>query len=152
MSRHVRLSVVLRLREREEDAARANLATALAGHHRASAAHDRATERVAERLTDLTDVHLEGGPADRLITAARHLIGAGRQREAEARRVETAAHVLLDVRSRLSEASRRREVVERLRDRILAEERLAAARLEQAETNELASTRHAWRTIPEVDQ
>lgn len=152
MSRHVRLNVVLRLRELAEESARVDLAAALGRHLLATESHDRATQRLAERAAALTDVQRSGGPGDGLIAAARSLIGAGRQRDAEGQRVEAAAGVLLDARSRLAEASQRREVVERLRDRIVAEGRLAADRREAAEASELASAQHARRTILEADR
>lgn len=151
MSRHVRLNVVLRLRELAEESARVELAAGLDGHRVAIEAHKRATGRLTERAAALADVQLGGGPAHGLIAAAHGLIGAGRQRDAERERVAAAAKALLDARGRLAEANQRREVVERLRDRILAEERLAADRREGAEANELASARHAWRTILETE-
>ncbi len=152
MSRHLRLNVVLRLREMAEESSRVELATALQGHRLATEAHERANERMAERMTSLTETQLEGGPADGLIIAARSLLDAGRQRDVEEGNVAAAAIVLFDARSRLAEASRRREVVERLRDRILTEERLAADRRDVVEATELASARHAWRTILEADK
>lgn len=152
MSRHVRLDVVLRLREMAEESSRANLADALSGHLIATRSRDQAVQRLAERMSTLKDTQLGGGRADALIAAARSLLAAGRRRDAEEQRMQVAVSSLLDARARLAEASRRREVVERLRDRILAEERLASDRRDMLEAAELASARHAWRTILEADQ
>lgn len=152
MNRHVRLGVVLRLRELEEEAARAHLATALDAHRVAVRTCDETTERLAERSTILAEVQLDGGSADRLIAAARMLVLAEERREAAEGAVESAARVLLDRRGRLADASRRREAVERLRDRILAEEHLAADRREQAAANDLATTRHVWLAVMESDR
>jgi len=150
--RHVRLDVVLRLRELAEESARVELMTALNGHMRAIEAHHHATEKLSRQAAAMTDVQNGGGPADDLIAAARSLVVAGRLRDEVGQRVDAAADALLDARSRLAEARQRREVVERLRGRIMTEERLAADRRAGAEANEMASARHAWRLITEADR
>lgn len=152
MTRHVRLDVVLRLRELAEETARTAMATALERHLAANRALDLADARVAERAAKLTDAQLTGGTAEDLIAAARDLVLAGRRRADGVHAREIAGEEVLDARSRLAEASQRREVVERLRDRIAAEERLVADRRDAAEATELASVRHAWRGILESER
>lgn len=152
MKRHVRLGVVLRLREMEEEAARARLAAALDAHRSAVRSCDRATERLAEQAAALAEVQRGDGRADRLIDAARAMALAETRRAAAASAVESAAGVLMEQRDRLAEADRRREVVERLRDRIIAEERLADDRREQAAASDRATTRHAWLAVMEADR
>jgi flagellar export protein FliJ len=152
MNRRIKLGVVLRLRELEEEEARAELAAAVEAHRRAVTARDDTATELARRSMDLTEIQLQPGASDRLIGAARALLAAGERREHANVAVKSAADMLMNRRGRLAEVSRRREVVERLRDRILAEERLAEDRLEQAVANEMATTRHVWLAVMEADR
>lgn len=154
MSAGFRLGIVLRLRELAEDVARADLARAIQGHRlalealrrsqaAASAERDRAAElqRSAGRPG--------GSPIGELGEAIASVEWAERQRIAAEEQVMTAAGALLESRGRLAEASRRRQVVERLRDRLVADERLRRRRHEDAVLNGIASDRHAWSALEE---
>ncbi len=152
MSRHLRLGVVLRLREMEEEAARTRLAGALQTHRLALGSHDEAVGWLAERSVALAAVQLDGGWAERLIASARALALAGERCAVASLAVETAAEALVTRRQELAGAARRRQVVERLRDRIASEERLATHRSEQAAASERTTARHAWLAIMERDR
>ena len=143
MSGTFRLGVVLRLREMAEDAARARLATAVGGHREAT-----------ERLIELTVA--EGASMARLVTMGEAGAQAGELRAARAgveaaeeatargrRKLETASEILMQARSSLAEASKRREVVERLRDRMHAAEAQEAQHREDNLLSEIAGVRHA---------
>lgn len=154
MSTGFRLGVVLRLRELAEDAAQADLARALLVHRSALDALRRShgaalVER--ERATALQRASGHGGatPAGELADAIASVEMAEEAIVTGDARVVVAAGGLLESRGRLAEASRRREVVERLRDRTAAAERLRLQRREDATLNEIASTRHAWAMLEE---
>jgi flagellar export protein FliJ len=154
MSTGFRLGVVLRLRELAEDAARAELARALQVH-RAALDALRRSHRAAvverERAAALQRASAHGGvtPAGELAEAVASVELAEEAIVAGETRVVAAADDLLGARFRLAEASRRRQVVERLRERTAAAERLRLQRREDATLNELASTRHAWTALEE---
>ncbi|HEX8941145.1 MAG TPA: flagellar FliJ family protein [Candidatus Limnocylindrales bacterium] len=147
MSRRFRLSVVLRLREMAEDARRVELAAALADHARAVAAADALAERVRLERRWLTSLQRGASAAGELQAAAAGMDLAERGLAAGRERVAAAAARLLEARRALAEASRRREVVERLRDRFVAAQRLEADRREAAELSEISISRHAWRLV-----
>jgi flagellar export protein FliJ len=152
MNRHLRLRIVLRLREMEEETARVELATAIEAHRGALKGRDEAGALLSERATDLAEVQVRGGTSDGLIAAARALLTAGAIRERADEAVERAAVLLMDRRGRLADASRRRDAVERLRDRILAEQRMESDRREGAEASEMATTRHVWLAVMDADR
>jgi flagellar export protein FliJ len=155
MSSLFRLGIVLRLRELAEDAARADLATALQGH-RAALEALRRSEQAATVERDRASA-LQGGAghegapsAGELAEAAMSVELAEKAITASEVRVGVASGELLQSRRRYAEATRRRQVVTRLRDRREAAERLRLTRLEDATLNEVASTRHAWVALEEA--
>jgi flagellar export protein FliJ len=141
-----RLGVVLRLRELAEDAARARLATAVVTHRRATEALVLATdaERDAhQRLRALGEAGVQAGE----LRASRAGAEAAERATGERRTaLEAASEGLMVARGALAEASRRREVVERLRDRIRQAEARDAQHREDSQLSEIAGVRHA-RTI-----
>ena len=154
MSTGFRLGVVLRLRELAEDTAQAALAGALQVHRSALDAlrGSRGAALVEnERTSALQRASGHGGatPAGDLADAVAAVELAEEAIVASEARVAVAAGEVLESRSRLAEASRRRQVVERLRDRMAAAERLRLQRREDATLNEVATTRHAWAAIEE---
>jgi flagellar export protein FliJ len=154
MSTGFRLGVVLRLRELAEDAAQAALARALQVHRSALDALRRSHGAAFvehERATALQRASGHGGAtvAGDLADAVASVELAEEAIVASEARVVAASNELLESRSRLAEASRRRQVVERLRDRTAAAERLRLQRREDATLNEVATTRHAWAALEE---
>ncbi len=145
MSGTFRLGVVLRLREMAEESARVQLGHALRAYHDAVAAVRRLTEQLEHERDRFGRLqrrsHTDAGD---LADAAEAVALAERSVAAGEAQLETAARFLLEARQQLAEASRRREVVERLRDRTLAAESLKTRRREEAELADIATTRHAW--------
>jgi flagellar export protein FliJ len=138
-----RLGVVLRLREMAEDAARARLATAVAGHREATG---RLIESTAAEEASMARLVAMGGAGVQAgeLRACRAGVETAEQATAAARRkLEAAAEVLMTARSSLAEASKRREVVERLRDRMHAAEAQEAQHREDNLLSEIAGVRHA---------
>ena len=146
-----RLDVVLRLRRIAEDNSRNRLGQALT-HHRAVAGEVDRLDRdlVDERAQletlqrgaaipagDLRDVHDGVEFAERALA-----VGIGR--------LEDAARALFESRAALAAATRRREVVERLRDRASETARRAADKKVEVEMAEFATVRHAWAEIEEA--
>ena len=153
MSQRFRLAVVLRLREMAEDRAQLGLAQALAAHHEAVADVHRlqdAAEVERQRLSSLQS----GGAfsAGQLLDASDAVDGAQRSLERGRDRLQTAAGELFQARAVLAEATRRREVVERFRDRFVAAQRREEDRREAAFLSEMGVTRHAWRALGEGRQ
>jgi flagellar export protein FliJ len=143
MSNAFRLGVVLRLRELAEDAARASLATALGVQRAASDALAALVSREGVARDRLRDLHYAGAEAGDLV-AAQHGVEQAERATIEGQKVlATATAALIDARSRFADATRRREVVERLRDRLRAAEALEAQRREDALLSEIAGVRHA---------
>jgi flagellar protein FliJ len=145
-----RLDVVLRLRRLAEDGARARLATSLAAHRTAAVA----TERLAFALDAERDI-LVGlqacGAAGGLMRDAHDAVEhAERSFETGRERLAQAGEALFQARAGLADASRRREVVERLRDRAKLAQRHAAEHLAELELSEFATVRHAWAEIEEA--
>jgi flagellar FliJ protein len=154
MSSHFRLGVVLRLREMAEDAARARLSGTLRDHREAVADLARLRAEAADEAARASEVQLGstrpgGSEAGDLVDAIEAVEQAERSVSSAQQRVAAAAEALMTSRRELAEAAKRREVVERLRDRFLVRERLGRERLEEATLNEIASTRHAWAIIEE---
>ena len=137
-----RLGVVLRLREMAEDAARARLGSAVDAHRRATDTLIELVDRElgAQRRLEAAQA---GATAGELMGAQVCLEHAERATAAGRDALEGASEALLEARSALAEASRRREVVERLRDRIALGEALEAQRREDALLSEVAGVRHA---------
>lgn len=145
-----RLDVVLRLRRLAEDGARTRLAAALADHRAAAIAIERLAHAV-DNERDLL-VRLEGGAADggRIRDSHDAVEHAERALETGRDLLARAAEGLLHARLALADASRRREVVERLRDRAKLAERHAAEHEAELELSEFATVRHAWAEIEEA--
>jgi len=138
-----RLGVVLRLRELAEDAARAKLATVLVRQREATDALIAlmALEHAAEdRIVALGSVGAQAGD----LRAARAGVEHAEQASAAGRvTLETASEALMQARAALADATRRREVVERLRDRLRASEAREAQHREDNVLSEIAGVRHA---------
>jgi flagellar biosynthesis chaperone FliJ len=146
MSARFRLGVVLRLRQLAEDAARAELGRALGGHRDAIDAAGIAHGRAAAMQAELAGIQEQPSPvAGELRRTADLADRAGEQVTTALALVEHCAEALLAARARLAEASRQRDVVERLRDRLTTANALAAARRSDAEMSEIAMQTHAGR-------
>jgi len=145
MSGRFRLGIVLRLREMAEETARIELGHALDAHQKAVNAVAAAQGRAGQELRWLSA--LQGRPSDggELQSAVLAVAAAERAIVAAEERLGKATNALFEARRSLAEASKQREVVERLRDRFLAEERRAAERLDNLRMAEIASTQHAIR-------
>jgi len=138
-----RLGVVLRLRELAEDAARACLATAVVAHREATEALIALTTAELAAQDRLVAMGEEGAQAGEL-RAVRAGVEAAEQATAAGRaRLEAASEALMRARGALAEASKRREVVERLRDRVRLAEAQEAQRREDRVLSEIAGVRHA---------
>src|ERR671923_1989005 len=145
MSANFRLGIVLRLREVAEDAARVDVGRALAGHRAALDAMtelDRRREVERSRLAAL-QVATDAPPAGEIAESIVAFEHAERTLAAGSDELERSARELMTARTRLADASRRRQVVERLRDRVRAAARRDADRRLDAEASEIAGTRHA---------
>jgi len=149
MSNRFRLGIVLRLREMAEENARIELGHALDAHQQAvagvQAAHGRAG---AEQrwLSDLQQHPSEAGEFQSAIfavDAAQRAIGGAQEK------LGRATDVLFQARRSLADATRQREVVERLRDRFVAAERREMERRDAVNMAEIASTKHAVRAMRE---
>jgi flagellar export protein FliJ len=138
-----RLGVVLRLRELAEDAARARLATAVVRHREATDALVMLVAReqdAALRVMELGTIGAQAGD----LRAARGGMEQAEQASAAGRTaLEAASEGLMRSRSALADATRRREVVERLRDRLRASEAREAQHREDNVLSEIAGVRHA---------
>lgn len=138
-----RLGVVLRLREMAEDAARARLANAVDAHRVATdelIARTAAEHEAQARVMEIAEAGAQAGE----IRAARAGIETAEANTKIAHaKLEQAAEGLMLARSALAEASKRREVVERLRDRIRQAEALDAQHREDNQLSEIAGVRHA---------
>lgn len=145
-----RLDVVLRLRRLAEDAARARLATTLADHREAALA----TERLAFSLDGEREILVRlqaAGAAGGLIREGHDAVEhSERAVETGRERLARAAEALMRARVSLADASRRREVVERLRDRAKLAQRHAAEHQAELELSEFATIRHAWAEIEDA--
>jgi flagellar export protein FliJ len=147
-----RLAVVLRLREMAEDAARARLGRAVEAHRRATEhlvallERELTAQRRIESLADAGTTAGELAVAQRALERAEQAVAAGRVA------LEAAQLALLEARQALAEATRRREVVERLRDRLALQQAIDAQRREDAVLSEIAGVRHARSLTQEVDR
>ncbi len=146
MSGTFRLGVVLRLREMAEESARVQLGHALRAYHDAVAAVRKLTDELEHERTRFGRLQRRTqSNAGDLADAAEAVAMAERSVATGESQLESAARFMLEARQQLAEARRRREVVERLRDRAIAAEALRVERREEAELSELATTRHVWR-------
>jgi len=138
-----RLGVVLRLREMAEDAARARLATAVNAHRAATETLIALTTAQHEVMARCVAMGEEGAQAGELRAARAGVESAEQATEGARRKVDVAADGLMQARSALAEASKRREVVERLRDRVRVAEAADAQHREDNLLSEIAGVRHA---------
>jgi flagellar export protein FliJ len=150
MSNTFRLGVVLRLRELAEDAARGRLGLAL-GHQRAATETLIAlVARERDAQDRLVELQAQGAPAGDMV-AVQHGQELAEEATREGQRALAAATAtVIEARSALVEASSRRQVVERLRDRLRAAETREAQRREDALLSELAGVRHV-RTMTAIE-
>jgi flagellar export protein FliJ len=145
-----RLDIVLRLRRIAEDNARTVVGQVLARHLAAVAEVGRLrTEAASERAQLETLQRAPSSPGGDLRDAHDGVEFAERALFAAAGRVEDAARALFESRAALATATRRREVVERLRDRARETARRAADHKTEVEMAEFATVRHAWADIEE---
>ncbi|MEI7745794.1 MAG: flagellar FliJ family protein [Chloroflexota bacterium] len=147
-----RLAVVLRLREMAEDAARAKLGAAAADYRKATEIVAKLHAREDEARGRMLELQDGGGMAGDIVASVRGIEMAEQQTAIGRQALEIAARALVDARSALAEASRRREVVQRLRDRQRQAEVLEAQRHEDSVLSELAGVRHARGLGAEKDQ
>ena len=145
MSNRFRLGIVLRLREMAEESARIDLGHAVDIHQRAVAVVQAAQGRAGDDMRWLSDLQCGGAEAGQLQSAVYAVAAAQRAIVAAQERLGRATSALFEARQALAEATRQREVVERLRDRFMAEERRARDRLDTLAMAEIASTQHAVR-------
>jgi flagellar export protein FliJ len=145
MSNRFRLGIVLRLREMAEETARIELSHALEAHQRAVAAVEAAQNRAGQDLRWLSDLHGGTSEAGQLQTAVFAVASAQRAIVASQERLGRATDALFESRRMLADATRQREVVERLRDRFLVAERRELEHQDALAMAEIASTQHAVR-------
>jgi flagellar export protein FliJ len=145
MSGRFRLGIVLRLREMTEESARIDLGHAVDAHQRAVAQVEAAQGRAGEELRWLSDLQCSRAAAGELQAAVVSVATAQRGIVVSQEKLGKAAAAVFDARRILAEATKQREVVERLRDRFLAEERRVRDRLDTLAMAEIASTQHAVR-------
>ena len=145
MSNRFRLGIVLRLREMAEETARIELSHAVDTHQHAVAAVEAAQGRAGQELRWLSDLH--GGTSDggQLQTAVFAVATAQRAIVSTQERLGRATDALFEARRLLADATRQREVVERLRDRFLLAERRESEHQDTLAMAEIASTQHAVR-------
>lgn len=145
MSSRFRLGIVLRLREMAEETARIQLSHALDSHQQAVAAVEAAQGRAGEELHWLSDLQTGTSAAGQLQAAVFAVASAQRAIVAAQERLGHATDALFEARRSLAEATRQREVVERLRDRFLVAERRDREHKDTLAMAEIASTQHAVR-------
>jgi flagellar export protein FliJ len=146
-----RLDVVLRLRRIAEETARGRLAEALSMHLAAAAELNKVGRDLAGERGKLERLQrAASSPAGDLRDAHDGVEFAEHARIAAGIKVEDAARALFESRAALATATRRREVVERLRDRARDSERRAADHRTEVEMAEFATVRHAWADVEEL--
>ena len=145
MSDRFRLGIVLRLREMAEEAARIELAHAVDAHQHAVALVEAAQDRAGQELRWLSNLQGGTSEAGQLQTAVFAAASAQRAIVAAQERLGRATDALFESRRLLADATRQREVVERLRDRFLVAERREREHQDTLAMAEIASTQHAIR-------
>jgi flagellar protein FliJ len=145
-----RLDVVLRLRRLAEDGARTRLAASLASHRDAAIATERLAFGLDAEREILVGLQVAGAAGGLIRDGHDAVEHAERSLEAGRERLARAVEALLMARAALADASRRREVVERLRDRAKLAQRHAAEHEAELELSEFATVRHAWAEIEEA--
>lgn len=149
MSNRFRLGIVLRLREMAEETARIELSHALDAHQRAVSAVQTAQGRAGQELRWLADLQSGTAEAGQLQTAVFAVASAQRAIVAAQEGLARTADALFEARRLLADATRQREVVERLRDRFLEAERREREHQDTLAMAEIASTQHAVRVARE---
>jgi flagellar export protein FliJ len=149
MSDRFRLGVVLRLREMAEETARIELGHALDAHQHAVAAVEASQDRAGRELGWLSDLQQTTAEAGQLQTAVFAVASAQRAIVASQERLGRASAALFEARRLLADATRQREVVERLRDRFLVAERRDREHKDTLAMAEIASIQHAVRVARE---
>jgi flagellar export protein FliJ len=145
VSSRFRLGIVLRLREMAEESARIDLGHAVDTHQRAVAQVEAAQSRTGEELRWLSNLQRNPSDAGELQEAVSAVATGQRAIVASQEKLGRATATLFDARRVLAEATKQREVVERLRDRFLAEERRQRDHIDTLAMAEIASTQHAVR-------
>jgi flagellar export protein FliJ len=145
MSGRFRLGIVLRLREMAEETARIELGHAVNAHQHALSAVEAAQGRAGQELRWLSDLQCTTAEAGQLQTAVFAVASAQRAIVASQERLGRATDALFEARRKLAEATKQREVVERLRDRFLVAERREMEHRDTLAMAEIASTQHAVR-------
>jgi flagellar export protein FliJ len=149
MSNRFRLGIVLRLREMAEETARIELGHALDRHQHAVVAVEAAQGRAGQELRWLSDLQCTTAEAGQLQTAVFAVASAQRAIVAAQERLGRASDALFEARQVLADATRQREIVERLRDRFLVAERRDREHRDTLAMAEIASTQHAIRVARE---
>ncbi len=150
MSNRFRLGIVLRLREMAEETARIQLGHALDAHQQAVASVQAAQGRAGEEQRWLSDLQHQTTEARQLQSAVSAAASAQRAIAVAQEKLGRATDALFQARRSLADATRQREVVERLRDRFLAAERREVERQDAMAMAEIASTQHAGRAARNV--
>jgi len=147
-----RLGVVLRLREMAEDSARARLGQAVDAHRRATDVLIELVERELAAQRRVEAYCTDGAQAGEIV-AAQHGVEQAEQHTAAGRQaLEAATAILGEARTALAEATKRREVVERLKERLAHAQALEAQRHEDMVLSEIAGVRHARSMGTEVER
>ena len=149
MGNRFRLGIVLRLREMAEETARIELSHALDAHQHAVSAVQAAQGRAGQELRWLSDLQNGTAEAGQLQTAVFAVASAQRAIVVAQERLGRASDALFEARRLLADATRQREVVERLRDRFLVAERREMEHQDTLAMAEIASTQHAVRVARE---
>jgi flagellar export protein FliJ len=147
-----RLAVVLRLRVMAEDAARARLGQSVDAHRRATDVLIQLVERELEAQRRIEAYCAEAAQAGEIVAAQHGVEQAERHTAAGRQALEAATAALVESRTVLAEATKRREVVERLKERLAHAEALEAQRHEDMILSEIAGVRHARSMGAEVER
>lgn len=142
-----RAQVVLDLRRREEEAARAALARHRALSERAWGLVQRARGTLAEAGAALAREAAGGAPHQTLMWHQSWITRLRREARAAAEAAAAADQAAAEAVSAVQRATQRRRVLERLHDRALRAYREARSRADLAEMNQLATVRFAHQAI-----